>query len=84
VADDLVAWCDAQPEDERDSMCGYLKPSTINMVLGLFDLHKKSDGTYVPKNVDEGFPANALSACVQFTLSKIVIKGFIPEEPAAE
>jgi hypothetical protein len=54
------------------------------MVLGLFDLHKKDDGTYVPKNPEEGFPANALSACVQFTLSKIVIKGFIPEEPAAE
>jgi hypothetical protein len=84
VADDLVAWCDAQPEDERDSICGYLKPATINMVLGLFDLHKKDDGTYVPKNPEEGFPANALSACVQFTLSKIVIKGFIPEEPAAE
>jgi len=83
--DKLDANCKAQEEAglEKGKECGFLGTAR-SVMTGLFNLHKKADGTYVPKNTDEGIEGNCVSACLNFTLGKIVIKGFVPEEPAAE
>ena len=71
--DALQASCDAAPEGEEPSYCGYLGMAK-QLLPTLFDLHRTDDGEYFLKGGE--YAANAISVCMTYELAKATIRGF--------